>query len=613
MDHSLPFSGAIRSSRKVRLLLTGIMAGLLACMPIILLSLSANEAAPAPDHAPGHLDWFGMWSGLLGGLALFLFGMDRMARSLQAVAGNSMKFVLAKLTRNRFLGAATGAFVTAILNSSTITTVLLVGFVSAGILTLEQSIGIIMGANIGSTFTAQIIAFNITRYAPIMIAAGFLWESVARKERGKIQGALLMGLGLIFFGMGVMGGAMAPLRTYQPFIDWMIRMENPVTGIMAGAIFTALVHSSATTTGIAIVMASEGLVSLPAGIALALGANIGTCITAIIAATGKPVEARRAAIAHVLFNVVGVMIWAGLIDQLASLVTAISPQYPNLQGTARMAAEAPRQIANAHTAFNVINTLIFIGFVGPISRFIHWLVPEPEAPVKTIITPKYLDPELLRTPGLALEHTRLELVRLGAIVEEMIDRLIGSLTEGHEEVLRETGRMDDQIDLLQGAILNYMQKIGHQSLTEPLSQQFLSLMSTADYLEALGDVVENQLVPAGLNISGKQIRISAEMKRLLNEMLASTREALKQAMTALATDSEQAARAVFTLKNDIDMLARKIQSHQAKKLSPQEGNRLQIFRLEMEIVASIKSMNSLIRRIARCHLPEELQAALVKE
>ncbi|MDD8044630.1 MAG: Na/Pi cotransporter family protein [Verrucomicrobiota bacterium] len=566
-------------------------------------------ATVAPESAPPVVDWFAMWSGLLGGIALFLFGMDRMAKSLQSVAGSSMKFLLGKLTQNSLLGALTGAFVTAILNSSTITTVLLVGFISAGLLTLQQSIGVIMGANIGSTFTAQIIAFNVSRYAPLIIAAGFLWESTSRHEHRRIQGTLVMGLGLIFFGMGLMGGAMAPLRDYTPFVEWMVRMEHPTAGILTGAVFTALIHSSATTTGIAIVMASEGLITLPAGIALALGANIGTCVTAVIASVGKPVDARRASVAHVLFNVFGVLIWAGLIPQLADIVTRISPQYPDLTGTARLAAEVPRQIANAHTAFNVLNTLLFIGFAGPIARWIQRLVPDSPDARHAIITPQYLDPELIRTPGLALEHARLELVRMGKIAQNMVDRLKDTLTEGHIQALRQTARIDDQIDLLEGAILDYLQRIGHQSLTDDLSHQFLVLMSTADHWEAIGDVVENQLVPTGIRIAEERISISRAMKETLNEMLAQTSSGMTHAIQALATGDENAARTVFSLKPDIDRLALKIQAHQAHKLTPQESNRLTIFRLEMEMVSGLKNINAHIRRIARLHLPEELQGS----
>ena len=313
---------------------------------------------------PASIDTFKLLMNLFGGLALFLFGIDQMSDGLKAVAGNRMATLLGSMTRNRFLGGITGAFVTAILNSSSVTTVLVVGFTTAGIMTLQQSIGVIMGANIGSTMTAQIVAFNVTQYAMLPITIGFGMIFFGKNESTKHGGAMLFGLGLLFGGMGIMSSAMYPLRSFEPFLDLMAQMENPLLGILVGAAFTALVQSSAATTGIAIVMAAEGLMSLPAGIALALGANIGTCATALLAAIGKPVAARRAAGAHVLFNVLGVLIWLPFIGLLAQLATAASPMHPELVGAARMAEEVPRQIANAHTIFNVANTVIFIWFTG---------------------------------------------------------------------------------------------------------------------------------------------------------------------------------------------------------------------------------------------------------
>ena len=222
--------------------------------------------------------------------------MDQMADALKAVAGERMKTILARLTANRFMGAITGAFVTAVIQSSSVTTVLVVGFITAGLMSMAQSIGIIMGANIGTTITAQIIAFKVTEAALLMIAVGFTLLFTSKQEQIRHYGSILMGLGLVFFGMSVMSDAMAPLRTYPPFLELMTRMDNPLIGILTAALFTALVQSSSATTGIIIVMASQGFISLQAGIALAMGANIGTCVTAMLASIGKPREAVRAAL-----------------------------------------------------------------------------------------------------------------------------------------------------------------------------------------------------------------------------------------------------------------------------------------------------------------------------
>ena len=276
------------------------------------------QAALVSNH---QINWLNMLMGLFGGLALFLFGMEQMTEALKAVAGKKLKTILAKLTKNRVSGVFTGAFITSIIQSSSVTTVLVVGFISAGLMSLNQSIGIIMGANIGTTITAQIVAFKVTKFALLMIAIGF-GLSFIKQEQVKNYANMIIGLGILFLGMTIMSDSMAPLRTYQPFLDLMASMDNPLIGILIAALFTALIQSSSATTGIVIVMASQGFVSLNAGIALALGAHIGTCVTALLAAIGKPRDALRAAFVHVLFNVIGVVIWIAFIQQLADFAIA---------------------------------------------------------------------------------------------------------------------------------------------------------------------------------------------------------------------------------------------------------------------------------------------------
>ncbi|MEN8149429.1 MAG: Na/Pi symporter, partial [Planctomycetota bacterium] len=233
--------------------------------------------------------------GLLGGLSLFLFGMGQLTDSLREVAGGRMRVLLGKLTTNRYTAAITGAFVTAVIQSSSVTTVLVVGFISAGLMSLAQSVGVIMGANVGTTITAQIIAFKVTEYALVLVTVGFAGLFFSKRDQARQIGGMIMGLGLIFFGMNLMSEAAHPLRDYEPFVDAMRSIDNPIMGIALGAAFTAIVQSSSATTGIVIVMATQGFITLEAGIALALGANIGTCFTAVLAAVGKQRAAMQAA------------------------------------------------------------------------------------------------------------------------------------------------------------------------------------------------------------------------------------------------------------------------------------------------------------------------------
>jgi len=484
----------------------------------IMALLQALPALAQVPQEPAAIDWLTLLMGLFGGLAMFLFGMEQMSDGLKGAAGDTLKDVLARLTKNRVMGALTGAFVTAVLNSSSVTTVLVVGFISAGFMTLSQSVGIIMGANIGSTFTAQIVAFNVTQYALIMVTAGFFMLFTSKQEKTRHYGAMIMGLGLVFYGMGVMGDAMNPLRTYQPFIDLMGRMENPLLGILVGAVFTGLVQSSAATTGIAIVMAAGGLITLPAGIALAFGANIGTCVTALLAAIGKPTDAVRAAVVHILFNVAGVLVWILFIPQLADFVIAISPAAPELAGKARMAAEVPRQIANAHTVFNVANTLLFLGFTTTFARLVERLVPEKAEAEKIIVRPKYLDREMLEIPSMALERVRFELGHMGEIISDMLARLEEGFLQRDKHKLEEVTMMDDKVDILNDAILEYLSEVRQQTLTDRQSSEFQSMMSTTINLESLADIIETDLSAIGKHYLESDMQPSETTRLLLREL-----------------------------------------------------------------------------------------------
>ena len=277
----------------------------------LLLALSLIIISPvfAANNTKGAIDWTVMIMTLFGGLALFLYGMNKMSDGMKKAAGDSMRKILAAITKNRFLGLIIGAFVTMVIQSSSATTVMLVSFVQAKLMTYVQSIGIILGANIGTTVTAQLIAFKLTDYALAMIAVGFIMTLFSKKESYKYFGEALLGFGILFFGMKLMSDAMHPLRTYEPFINVMRGLENPILGLLIGATFTALIQSSSAFTGIVIVLAQQGLLTIDAGIPMILGANIGTCVTAGLASIGTTREAKRVALAHVLFNTMGVLVF----------------------------------------------------------------------------------------------------------------------------------------------------------------------------------------------------------------------------------------------------------------------------------------------------------------
>lgn len=542
---------------------------------------------------------FPLLMGLLGGLALFLHGLDQLSTSLKAVAGSRMKQILSRLTRNRVTAVLTGALVTAVIQSSSITTVLVVGFVTAGLMTLVQSIGVIMGANIGTTITAQIIAFRVTEYALLLVALGFAVVFLGRRERIRHQGTIILGLGLVFFGMGIMGEAMEPLRSYPPFLELMTRMASPGVGILLGALFTALVQSSSATTGVVIVLASQGFITLPAGIALAFGANIGTCVTALLAALGKPREAFRAALVHVLFNVLGVLVWLAFIDELAGVVVAVSPAAQGLTGMERLAAETPRQIANAHTIFNVANTLIFLPLAGVFGWAAQKLVPERPPLEEEEARARYLDLELIRTPSLAVDRARLELLHMGERVRTMLVHVMPALFQGETEELEEIRSMDEAVDLLHGQIVTYLGRLSMENLSEAESRELITLMEAANDLEAMGDIIETNLVAQGQGRLETGVEVSPATREVLEGFHSKVLQGVDLALQAVAQRNEGAARAVVEMKEEVRRMAESASAHEVRRLVADEPNRVEAYTVEVDILKNLERIYYFSKRMAR--------------
>lgn len=540
-----------------------------------------------------------LFMGLLGGLALFLYGLELLSDALKVVAGSRMKDILSRLTTNRFTAVLTGAFVTAVVQSSSVTTVLVVGFVTANLMTMTQSIGVIMGANVGTTVTAQIIAFNVSQYSLLLITLGFAVSFVGRRERTRKQGLAILGLGLVFFGMGIMGDAMTPLRGYAPFVEAMGRMESLGLGILTGAAFTALIQSSAATTGVVIVLSSQGLLSLPAGIALVLGANVGTCITALLAAIGKPREAFRASVVHVLFNVLGVLIWLRFIPHLADFVMWMTPDASGLTGMDKMAAEVPREIANAHTVFNIANTLLFLPFVGVLARLAVFLVPDLPESDEDPSRAKYLDPELLQTPSLAVDRARLEILNMGERVRTMLTRILPAVFKGEREDLQAVRAMDEAVDILHGRIIVYLGRLTRAGLREEESRKLVSLMEAANDLENIGDVIETNLVTQGMQRLDEGIRISDATQEVLTGFHRTIQKALELALQAVGQQNEEAARAVVAMKEAVNALADSATLHEAQRLVADEPRRLEAYTLEVDILKNQKRVYYFAKRMAR--------------
>ena len=561
---------------------------------------------PLPTYAAqkDSLDLLSLLIGLFGGLALFLFGLEQLSDGLKKAAGNTLKSMLSRLTTNRIMGASTGAFVTGILNSSSVTTVLVVGFVTAGVMSLQQSVGVIMGANIGSTVTAQLLAFNLAKYSLLPVAVGFFMVFSSEKQRVQNYGSMMMGLGLVFFGMSVMSDAMYPLRDYPPFLDLLKNLENPVMGILAGAIFTGLVQSSAATVGIAIAMAGGGILSLNTGIALALGANIGTCVTALMASFGKPPEAIRTAVVHVTFNVIGVIIWLPFISKLGAIAIAVSPGSPDLAGAARMASEVPRQIANANTIFNVINTIIFIPFTTFFALIARKLIKD-LPPTPPVIEPMYLDKNFIDVPAMAFEGVRKELVRAVDIIVGMVERFRESFKKGDYEDIKLLVREDDKIDILERASMEYLGKIRSQNLSEEDSLEHQCLMLTSITLESLADVIETDLV----EIANRSKRFSYERSEKTRELMVGIYQNVHQAMELLIPliqkNDLKIARQILALKPSIKALELAFVNRKSERLGINAPDTLKNIQIEVSTVDKLHRMYDFCKRIAKAHLSSD--------
>ena len=558
---------------------------MLAPLPFVV----ATEAVEAQST----LDWFVVITGLFGGLAVFLFGMDRMTEALRVAAGNRIRRALARMTKNRVYGALSGAGVTAVIQSSSVTTVLVVGFISSGVMTLTQGIGVILGANVGTTITAQVVAFSVDRYALLIVAVGYAMTFFGKSERRETQGKLIMGLGMIFFGMSVMGASMAPLRSYQPFIDLMAAMENPILALLVGMAFTALVQSSSATTGIVIVLAAEGLIAPEAGIALVLGANVGTSVTAQLAAIGKPPEAVRAAVVHTLFNFLGALAWLPFVGQLAGVVDGIG-------------GPLARQIANAHTIFNVINTVVFLAFVTQLERLVVRIVPD--RPEDQAIELKYLDETMLSTPSIALEQARFELLRMTNRVQRMLTDVLPAMLDGPAEALNDVEALDDEVDDLHGQIIVYLGRVGQHSLSAAETDELMDLMEATNNLEAIGDLIETNLIALGRDRLANGYEVSPETRELIEDFHGDVGLSLDLAVAALVEASPEEARKVSGMKKTMNRKAQAIAEHYRMRLTAPDENRIELYRFETDLVANLRRIYYFARRTARVAIPATEQA-----
>ena len=517
--------------------------------------------------------------GLLGGLGLFLFGMKIMSEGLQKIAGSRMRKILAALTNNRIVGTLVGIAVTAIIQSSSATTVMVVGFVNAGLMSLVQSIGIILGANIGTTVTAQLIAFKITKYALPAIGIGAGFKLFSRNKKWSYIGEILLGFGLLFFGLSVMKNAFDPLKTSEEFRQlFMMVGDNHLLGVLIGAILTMIVQSSSATIGITIALASSGILNFEASVALILGENIGTTITANLAAIGTNLAARRTALAHFLFNTIGVCYMLIFFKFFTGFISSITPGDADFviqtqEQVARIGGEIgdkpfiARHIANTHTMFNIVNTIIFLPLVGVLAKLSTMAIRGRDEEVEFHL--KYLDNRVLNTPPIALAQARSETKRMALVAQEMVEETLAFLQDNDLKRLPALEKKEDLTDVLQKEITNFLVSLSQTSITQESSKEIASMMNMVNDLERVGDHCENLWLLSQRKLEQK-ITFSEIAMNEIAEISAITKSFLARVIKALEEKDVEVYDEAHRLEDAIDDLEERLRSNHIRRLNTGE-------------------------------------------
>lgn len=526
--------------------------------------------------------------GLLGGLSLFLFGMKLGSRGLQKAAGGKLRLVLSSLTRNRFVGLMVGVIVTIITQSSSATTVMLVSFADAGLLALTQTLGVILGADIGTTFTVQLIAFKIFDLAFLILTVGFLMSVGRRQGKRQDIGQIVIGFGLIFLGMKVMSEAVAPWADGGQASTFLASGRySPWLGVLIGAVVSGLIHSGATI-GLTISLAFQSIISLEAAIPLILGANIGTCTAALLASRGTSLEARRVAWAHTLFKICGVLLLLPFVEPFGQLIAETS-------------SSLPRQVANAHALFNIAMALVFLPVLPFFGRLVGLLVKEGE-PTGEVFGPRNLDEKVLDTPALALGQATREIVRMADRVYLMLDRTPEVLEKNDAKLRDSIIEEDDRVDLLYENITRYLTRISQEALGAEESARATSLLFVAVEIEHVGDIVSKALMAYATKKIDAGFRFSAEGSAEIRQFHERVLAQLQMAIDAFVTWDKKLAARINQSKPEIDALERKLHDSHIQRLQRGLPESLETSTVHLDLISDLRRVNFHTTNIARAVL-----------
>ena len=500
---------------------------------------------------------------LLGGLGLFLYGMQMMGSGLEAAAGNRMKRILERLTSNPILGVLVGAVITAVVQSSSATTVMVVGFVNSGMMTLRQAVWVIMGANIGTTITGQLIALDVGAIAPLFAFIGVVLVVFIKKQSVRYYGQIIAGLGILFIGMDMMSSSMAPLRESEAFVNLLTQFSNPVLGILAGAVFTAIIQSSSASVGILQALASSGVIGLSNAVFVLFGQNIGTCITAVLASVGTSRNAKRTTIIHLMFNIFGTVLFTVIciFSPLTDWVSSWTPGSPSAQ------------IANMHTLFNIVTTLLLLPFGGYLAKLATRILPEKptEALENGVHQLLYIKPvdqlsaeHHVGTSAIVINGVQRELARMAEMVLKNVDESFQAVLEGSPARLEQVEETEEYIDYLNQQISRYISHIIVFETNPQDSEQISAFFKISTNLERIGDHAVNICEYTQL-LEQKHIGFSQKAKAEIQSMRETSLEAIRS-LGDMSRVDEDALKAIESFEQKIDDMTLDFRQHQLDRL-----------------------------------------------
>ena len=492
--------------------------------------------------------------GAIAGLSLFLYGMQLMGDGLQKVAGEGLKGIIRRLTKNRFMSVLVGMFVTTIIQSSSATTVMVVGFVNAGLMTLSQAVGVVFGANIGTTITGQMVSFNLSQWAPLVIAAGLISNMLTKNPKVKEASEIFIGFGILFIGMSTLSSSLEPLKELPEFTNWIVQYgNNPYIGVGIGLLMTLVLQSSSATIGVLIALASQGVLPIATAVYIIFGDNIGTCTTALISSLGTSRRGKQVALFHLSINIIGtiyfMLFFTGI---LTNVVSSIDP------------GNVARQIANAHTIFNIVNVIILFPFTNLLVKMIKTIIPDGEDDEDTVT--RYLDKRILVTPSIALENTMFEFAVMAQETSLALQNSIGAARNRDKKLVKKALDNEQRINEFEKAIVQYLVEISQQNVSSQDQQIIDELFSTANDIERIGDHAEN-IADFARAIIEREIYLDEETSTELDNLYHMIQRGFNLSIDALSTGNQKTVQDVIQIERDVDKLKIEVRDKYMKRMN----------------------------------------------